>query len=115
MNWKKLILPPVAIYAVIFLFISALIGMKVVQFGQQVLWVWIVDLIITIVGLYIAVGIAKPKNTKEALIYGIVWVIVLFVLDLLLTLPFMNNYFSSWKAYIPYILTLLAPILLPKK
>jgi hypothetical protein len=28
MNWKNIIIPPVAIYAVIFLFISALVGAK---------------------------------------------------------------------------------------
>ncbi len=113
MNWKKLILPPVAIYAVIFLFISALIGAKV---DQHATWVWIVTLIITIIGLYLAVNYAKPRNVKEGLIYGLVWLVIFVILDLILTMPFTGKaFFSDWKTYIPYALTILMPIILPKK
>ncbi len=113
MNWKKLILPPVAIYAVIFLFISALVGAKV---NTDALWIWIVSLVITIVGLYLAVRYVKPSDLREGIIYGLVWVAVLVVLDLVLTAPFAGwDYFSSWKSYIPYALTILAPIALPQK
>ncbi len=113
MNWKKLILAPVAIYAVIFLFISVLVGAKA---NTEATWVWIITTIITIVGLYLAVNFTNPQNFKEGLIYGLVWVVILVVLDLILTIPFTGaEYFSSWKAYLPYALTLLAPIVLPKK
>lgn len=109
MNWKKLLLPPLAIYAVIFLFISALIGAKI---NQETTWVWLVTLAISIIGLYLASNYAKPKNLKEGLTYGLVWLAILFVLDLILTIPFTGwDYFSSWKAYLPYGLTLIVPSL----
>ena len=113
MNWKKLLLPSPAIYAVIFLFISALVGAKV---STEAIWVWIVSIIISIVGLYLAVNYAKPKNVKEGLIYGLVWLAIFFILDLILTMPFTGkSYFQDWKSYVPYALTLLMPIVLPKK
>jgi len=113
MNWKKLVLPPVAIYAVIFLFISALIGAKI---ATDAVWVIVVDLAITVVGLYLATRYAKPKDIKQGLIYGLVWVVIFFILDLILTVPFTGmGYFSNWQTYAVYGLTLLMPTLLPKK
>lgn len=113
MNWKKFLIPPVAIYAVVFLFISALVGAKI---STDATWVTIVDFVITIVGLYLAVNYSKPKNLKEGLIYGLVWALVLLLLDIILTVPFTGwEYFSSWKTWIVYALTILMPTLLPKK
>ena len=113
MNWKKLILPPVAIYAVIFLFISALIGTKI---NQQATWVWIVTLTISIIGLYLATNYAKPKTWQEGLKYGLIWLVIFFILDLVLTIPFTGwGYLSNWKSYISYGLTILIPTLLSKK
>lgn len=112
MDWKKYLLPPVAIYAVIFLFISALIGAKV---ATDTIWVTLVDLAITVVGLYLATNYVKPKNTKEGLIYGLVWLVVFVILDLILTRPFTGMvYFSSWKTWLVYALTVLVPTCLPK-
>ena len=113
MNWKKLLLPPVAIYAVIFLFISVLVGAKM---NQTAPWVWAATLIITLVGLYLATNYAKPKDWKDGLKYGLVWLVVLVVLDLILTAPFAGwGYFSDWKSYISYALTVLVPAVLPQK
>lgn len=108
MKWKQLLLPPVAIYAVIFLFISALVGAKI---DQEALWVWVVTLVITVVGLALASRYAKPENMAKALQYGVVWLGILVVLDLILTAPFAGwDYFSDWRSYIPYALTLLFPV-----
>lgn len=111
--WKKYLLPPLAIYAVIFLFISALIGAKV---ETEQTWIWLVTLVISIIGLYMATNYAKPKNAKDGLLYGVVWLMILFVLDLILTVPFTGwGYFGDWKSYLPYALTILIPTLLPKQ
>ena len=113
MNWKKIVLPPVAIYAVIFLFISTLIGAKVPTGG---VWITIVNFIITIVGLYLATNYAKPKNMQNGLVYGLIWLVIFVVLDLILTRPFAGwGYFASWKTWIVYALTILMPTFLPKK
>jgi len=112
MDWKKFIIYPVAIYVVIYLFICVLVGMKV---PTNATWVWIVTLLITIIGLYLATRYAKPKNIKEGLYYGLVWLAIFFVLDLILTRPFTGwAYFSSWKTWLVYALALLMPVLLPK-
>ena len=112
-DWKKFLLPPVAIYAVIFLFISALIGAKI---DAAAMWVWPVTLIISVVGLYIATGYVKPKTWQEGLKYGAIWVVILVILDIILTVPFTGaEYFSDWKSYVPYVLTLLIPAVLAKK
>ncbi len=111
MNWKKVLLPPVAIYAVIFLFISALIGAKV---DQTRAWVWVVSLVITIVGLYVGSRYTKPRNALDGLKYGVMWLIILVIFDLILTAPFAGwDYFSDWRSYVPYMLTLLVPSLYP--
>ena len=109
-DWKKYVIPPIAIYAAVFLFISALIGAKI---DQHAAWVWIVTLAISIVGLYIATGYVKPKNWQEGAKYGVMWLVILFILDLILTLPFTGvGYFSDWRSYLPYVLTLAIPIVL---
>src|SRR3990172_3625967 len=106
-DWKKFLIPPVAIYAVIFLFISALVGAKI---NAEEVWVWIVNLGISIVGLYLATGYVKPKTWQDGLKYGAVWVVILFVLDIILTVPFTGQeYFSDWRSYVPYGLTLIIP------
>ena len=112
-DWKKFLIPPVAIYAVIFLFISALIGAKI---DAHALWVWIVNLGISVVGLYIATNYVKPKTWQDGLKFGAVWVVVLVILDLILTVPFTGaGYFSDWRSYVPYVLTLIIPTVLSKK
>jgi len=110
LDWKKLILYPAAIYAVIFLFISALIGFKI---NASADWVMIVTTIISVIGLYIASRAANIRDFKKALILGLVWVIVMVVLDLVLTMPFTGAaYFSSWKTYFNYGLTFIIPIVM---
>lgn len=109
-DWKKYLLPSVAIYAVIFLFISALIGAKI---DAEAVWVWPVNLIISVVGLYIATNYVKPKTWQEGLKFGAVWVVILVILDLILTVPFTGSgYFSDWRSYVPYVLTLAVPTFL---
>ena len=77
---------------------------------------WMVTLGISVVGLYLATNYVKPSNWQEGAKYGVVWVIILFILDIVLTIPFTGaGYFSDWKSYIPYALTLLIPIVLAKK
>jgi len=113
MNWKKFVLPPFAIYAIIFLFISSLIGLEI---NHSQLWVKIVGWVVTIVGFYLAVAYAKPQNISQGFVYGIVWAIILFGLDLLLTIPFVGwNYFVSWQAYLPYAIAIIFPVILPKR
>lgn len=108
LTWQKLILYPAAIYAVVFLFISALIGFKI---NQTASWVMVATTLISVVGLYIASISAKIETMKTAVILGLVWVVVMVILDLLLTLPFAGwGYFRSWVTYLNYILVFVIPV-----
>lgn len=112
-DWKKYLIPPVAIYAVIFLFISALIGAKI---DAEAYWVWAVNLGISVIGLYLATNYAKPKNWQEGLKYGLVWTAIFFILDLILTVPFTGKeYFADWRSYVPYLLTIGIPTILASR
>lgn len=110
---KKYLIPPLAIYAAIFLFISFLIGAKA---DTQATWVYIVSLVIAVAGLYIATNYVKPKNMQEGLRFGIAWLVVLIILDLILTLPFTGpEFFRSWHPYVSYVLTMAIPTFLARK
>lgn len=109
-NLKKFLIPPVAIYAAIFLFISFLIGAKA---DAEALWVYAVSLAILVAGLYIATNYVKPKNAREGLKFGFVWLVGLVVFDFILTIPFTGpEFFSSWHPYVSYLLAVAVPALL---
>lgn len=112
LDWKKLILYPAAIYAVVFLFISALIGFKI---DAKADWVMIATTLISVVGLYIASRAAKVDSLGKAAILGLSWVLVLFILDLVLTRQYVPNYFASWKSYLPYVLSFVMPLIFARK
>lgn len=93
MQWKKFLIPPVAIYAVIFLLISAFIGATIDQTA-----VWIVALVITIVGLVWATRSAKPSTKQEVLKYGVAWlvaVVAAIIIGIFFT-PFQTCTISNW-------------------
>mgnify|MGYP001604039138 CR=1 FL=1 len=111
MHWKTALIPPLAIYATVFMFISALIGFKI---DQNAPWVWVVGVGITIGGLIIALRYARPTTVKRGLLLGFVWLALFIALDMALTTPFTGwGYFLDWKSYIPYILTIAIPALWP--
>ena len=109
LNWKKLVLYPAAIWAIIYLFICLLIGFKL---NASANWVMIVTTLISVAGLYFFASAAEIKDWRKAIILAVIWVLVMLVLDLLLTRPFTGwAYFHSWKTYFSYGLTLVIPIL----
>jgi len=118
MNWKKLILPPVAIYAVVFLAVAILSGTgDVPGIGLlAVVGLFTFIYIVPVVGLFLATLYAKPKNIKEGFIYGVVWFLILLALDLIVTRQFTGGAFIyDWKTWIVYALVILVPTLLSKK
>jgi hypothetical protein len=113
LTWQKVVLYPLAIYAAIFLFISALIGFKI---DQTAPWASIASYVISIAGLYIASRAAKMDTRKNAVLLGLSWVIVMVILDLILTRPFTGwGYFQSWQAYLSYALTFIIPSIFSAK
>ena len=113
LNPKKLFVYPAAIYAVIFLFISVLVGAKI---NTHASWVTVATLIISIIGLYIASRAAKVDSAKNAVILGLVWVAVMVVLDLVLTAPFTGyGYFAAWTTYLSYAITFVIPVIFSRE
>lgn len=112
LTWQKLVLYPLAIWVVIYLFICALIGFKISTTAD---WVMMVTTLISVVGLFIASKSAKLDVYKNVIILALVWVLVMFALDLVLTVPFVPNYLASWKTYFNYGLTLVMPLIFAKR
>lgn len=106
-DWKKALLFPVVIYAIAFLVASAFVAFKVETAG---IVPWIVTTAAVLITAFILAKRLDLQNTKQALIYGVIWIMVLVVLDLAMTIPFTGiEYFYDWKAYLGYVLVFLMP------
>jgi hypothetical protein len=113
LDWKKLILYPLAIYAVIFLFVSVFVGLKI---NTHATWMTVATLAISIIGLYIASRAAEVDSIKNVLILCLVWVLVMVILDMILTVPFTGAvYFKTWTTYLSYAITFVMPLIFAKK
>lgn len=103
MNWKKAIGYGVAIYAILFVIISALLNVITSDYFGLVLV------------LILAVGAAyvyKTGSAKAGFQVGIVWAVVALVLDLLISRQFVPDIMSSWTVWIGYAILILAPTLI---
>lgn len=106
LDWKKLLGYPAVIYAVMFLLVSAMIALKL-DTGSTVAWLVTVAANLGIL-YYLATKLGV--GVKEALVYGLVWAVVLVVLDYIFTRPFTGaEYYSDWRVYLTYVYTVLVP------
>ncbi|MDD5702068.1 MAG: hypothetical protein PHU23_08435 [Dehalococcoidales bacterium] len=109
MNWKTLFIPPIAIYGTVSVWIVIL---GIFHVDGNSLWVWAIGLIITGIGLYLAAKYIHPKSLKQGFLISLVWLVIFVVLDIILASAFTGlEYFSDWKTYLPYALTLIIPLL----
>ena len=67
------------------------------------------------VATYWLAGFLKPATTGTALGYGVIFVIVGVILDLIITEQFMPGILGMWPVWFGYVLVLLAPLLQVKK
>ena len=111
LTWQKLVLYPLAIWVVIYLFICAFIGFKISTTAD---WVMMAITLINVVGLFIASKSAKLDSYKNVIILAIVWVLVMLILDLVLTVPFVSGYLTNWKTFFSYGLVLVLPLIFAK-
>lgn len=111
MDWKKALGYGVALWVVMFVIVSALISFKAYQGAVMLVVVAIISGIIS----YVLAGYAKPAKANDALLYGVSWVVVGVVLDLLVTSRFNAAIFSSWSLWLGYALVLLAPMVRVKR
>ena len=112
MNWKNLLIPPIAIYAAISIWIVALGRLRV---DTDLWWVWVIGLIITAIGLCLAARYIRPSTLRQGFIFSLSWLAIFVILDIILAIAFAGiEYFYNWKVYLPYALTLLIPSILWK-
>lgn len=111
MNWKKAIGFGIVIWILMFVIASIFIGFKI--YGSVVMN--IITALIAGVLSFLFAGKIKPKSAGLALGYGITWLIVGYLLDLIITSRFNANILSSWSLWLGYVLILLAPLLTIKK
>lgn len=113
LNWKKIIGYGIVIWVAVFIFVTILVGFKAET--EAFFW-WLVTQIVVIIT---AVTLAKKlplAKVQTALITGLIWVVVVFALDLLITARFTTmEFFNSWKIWISYVIILLVPVVMMKK
>ena len=111
MNWKKAIGFGIVIWILMFVIVSIFIGFKI--YGSVVMS--IITALIAGVLSFLFAGKLKLKSAGSALCYGIVWLIIGYLLDLIITSRFNAQILSSWSLWLGYVLILLAPLLTIKK
>ena len=111
MNWKKAIGFGVLLWVLMFVIVSIFIAFGIYDF----LWMMIVTAVIAGLISFILAGFVKPRNVGLALGYGLAWVVVGVILDLIVTMRFNPTIFASWTLWLGYVLILLAPLLRVKK
>ncbi|MFA6422642.1 MAG: hypothetical protein WCV92_04550 [Candidatus Buchananbacteria bacterium] len=109
MNWKKAIGFGILIWLIMFALVSATLG------WYDQLWFRIVLAIIAGIISLILAGYIKPSSYARALTYGVVFVVIGVILDLLVTRRFNAAIFSDWVLWLSYVLVLVAPMLRVQK
>lgn len=111
MDWKKAIGLGALLWVLMFVIVSAFIGFKIYEF----VWMQIVTAIIGGIISFILAGRIKPSKVSLALGYGLTWVVVGLILDVIVTMRFSPAIFTAWSLWLGYALVLLAPLLQIKK
>ena len=108
MNGKTLFITPITIYGAVSIWIVVLRSLLI---DRNSSWVWAIGLIITTIGLYLAAKFIRPQYLRQGFLICLGWLGIFVVLDIILAVAFAGlEYFSDWKTYLPYALTLLIPM-----
>lgn len=112
MNYKKLIGFGVLIWAVAYVLAMAFYAYHVLG----ALWAKIIlDIVVAVFAFFAACNLKKSSALK-ILAYSVVWVIIAFLLDLLLTVPYSGmGIYKTWDLWIGYALVLIVPLFAVKK
>lgn len=111
-NWKKAISSGIIIWGVAFVVVSVLMAIGIRE--GYLNWI-ITTIIIAITGYKLAQKMSL-KNMNSALSVGLLWVIVVVLLDWLITTHFATMaFFSDYKIWVSYAIILLIPVFSMKK
>ncbi len=111
MNWKKAIGFGILLWVLMFAIVSVFIGFKIYDY----LWIEILIAVIGGIISFILAGYVKPKSYGTALSYGVSWLVVGVILDIIVTMRFNAAIFTAWTLWLGYGLGVLAPLLRVKK
>ena len=76
---------------------------------------WLFVITFNVAALYLISKIANPKTVREALVYGIVWMIIVITFDIFITTRIIGTaesrvYFYNPKTWFSYIIVVLVPL-----
>lgn len=107
LSFPKLILGGVIAYAVMFLLWSAFMAYGFAE-GSAPKLIGLAALVVTLMLLSKNAGLQSPM---QALPYAVGWAIVIFLLDVLLSVPFTGwALFSDWNVWVGYALVVVVPL-----
>lgn len=95
----------VALWLIMFTLVSILVGFGVAELA----WMQVIAAVIAGVLAYFLALYAQPHTTGQAFGYGLLWVVVGLVLDLIVTARFNNQVFYAWQYWLGYAMVLIAP------
>ena len=108
-NWKRALGYGVLFYIIIYVATTAFVAYKINPQTDIVAWSIMMAITLT-TGYFISLRL-EMKDYKEALMYGIVWVIITVLLDLVLTVPFTGiSFIENWRFFTGIAVTLLIPV-----
>jgi hypothetical protein len=115
MKLGKAILSGIILYALIFLVASALLSLSGTSAFGIIVTIFSVALTFVIAKYLYFKGMAVKNPVKEGLLLGLVFVIVMFVIEVpVMVYGFAKaqgwSYFNSWDMILGYLLTLIVPI-----
>ncbi len=105
-NWPKAIGFGVLIWAIMYAVVWLSMAINIYD---SVITKIILVLIAGVISYMFAAN-SKSMSTSQALGYGLMWVVVGVVLDLLITSQFYSTVFSMWEYWVGYALILIAPM-----
>lgn len=111
MNWKKAIGFGILLWVLMFVIVSIFIAFKIYEFR----WIRILTAVIAGITSFLLAGLAKPTKIGWALLYGLIWVIICVILDVLVTMRFNPAIFAARSLWLGYVLVLFVPLLKVKK
>ncbi len=114
MNFKKGIGFGLLLWVIMFVIVSALIAFKIYNSDEPGVMSWVVAVVGGFVSLILA-GYLKPRSAGGALGYGLTFVVVGLILDLLITTRFNPGILGEAPIWVSYVLVFLAPLLRVKK
>ena len=111
LNWGKALGFGILLWVLMFVIISIFVAFNIAE-GT---FIAIIFAIIGGIISFVLAGKVNPGNMGTAFLYGLIWVIIVFILDWLISTRFNDAIFSVWTIWLGYALVLLAPLLKVKK